>query len=68
MDASRFERPLWARRSSACREDNCVLITCYPGAVQIGDTKATKDILEFSPRSWQAFLTGLSRGVPGRAS
>lgn len=67
MDASSIEQPLWARRSSTCREDNCVLVTRYPSVVHIGGARATGDILEISPRSWQAFLTGLRRGVPGCA-
>jgi hypothetical protein len=64
VDAKIIQRPLWTRRSSRCKEDNCVVVARYPSVVHVGDTKATGDILEISPRSWQAFLTGLrSRGL-----
>lgn len=65
MDANSIQRPLWTRRSSRCKEDNCVVVTRYPGAVHVGDTKAMEDSLEISPRSWQAFLAGLRSGGPG---
>ncbi|MFI7437828.1 DUF397 domain-containing protein [Micromonospora haikouensis] len=62
VGAACAKQPSWTRRSSRCRQDNCVIVTARADAVDLSDGKAEGDVITVSLGAWAAFVGGLRSG------